>query len=520
MPQMPNIEPDVNKEPPREKKKPGLFARLFGGGGASGGGAGGFGGNLGSAAASGGLMATKASILGFVLAGTTVAGGIGLVGYRLFGPGQADQVNDGSNLQLFAPRPKDAAGASSAPAAPKDGSSKSLSMVAQANSSPKAPETSADGAVKDATAASAADASAATSNASMGQVSSGNGVNKNLLKGGGKFGALSSGFGGGGGSASSGGGAAAGRPGEAGGAAASSKSGKYSAMAKNTASAGGTARGISSRKAGGASRQLMAVGKDQRGATTSYSAGRTYDGNSAGNGDNGPGSGAINIGGGGDGAGAQAKSMPNSAQQVNKQEPPPTPPSHDVTPWGNAIKQAQMLLMIGALILLILSQIKSPGPWKWVLGGIVMAMGLAIIALGAQISGGKYGQKAQGGVLAAAGIGLSAAAAMAMAGGDDKKDTGNTNTTKTTETTKVDGNTTTKTTETTGPKAEDKGLFGGINPYVLVGGGAVLIGTIGTSMVPPKTYPSKDFQNGNPPDSHWFGYQEAPSQAALRKYLA
>jgi len=35
--------------------------------------------------------------------GSAVAGGIGLAGYKIFGPGEADKT--GGNLQLFAPRP-------------------------------------------------------------------------------------------------------------------------------------------------------------------------------------------------------------------------------------------------------------------------------------------------------------------------------------------------------------------------------------------------------------------------------
>src|SRR6185312_6863458 len=103
---MPEIKPVVNKEPEKDKKKGGLLARLFGGGGSGGGGGAGGGGGL----AAGGILATKAGVLALVLVGTTVAGGIGMVGYRLFGPG-AEMTGNGDNLQLFASKPKDTANA-------------------------------------------------------------------------------------------------------------------------------------------------------------------------------------------------------------------------------------------------------------------------------------------------------------------------------------------------------------------------------------------------------------------------
>src|ERR1700733_10510330 len=111
MSRMPKISPVVNKEKKRDKKKSaGLLARLFGGGGESAG-IGGLGGagagageglaGLGGAGAEGGIgavfgggiLATKAGLMALILVGTTVAGGIGVVGYNLFGPG-ADKTGD------------------------------------------------------------------------------------------------------------------------------------------------------------------------------------------------------------------------------------------------------------------------------------------------------------------------------------------------------------------------------------------------------------------------------------------
>ena len=55
----------------------------------------GFGGLLG-AGVSGGLLATKAGLIGLILVGTTVAGSLGVVAYKLFGPNASDR--DGANF--------------------------------------------------------------------------------------------------------------------------------------------------------------------------------------------------------------------------------------------------------------------------------------------------------------------------------------------------------------------------------------------------------------------------------------
>ena len=60
------------------------------------------------------------------------AGGIGVAGYRMFGPGDSDQPSQ--NIALFAPRPKDAAPDPNAGAAFKDGTSASLDNFAKVNS--------------------------------------------------------------------------------------------------------------------------------------------------------------------------------------------------------------------------------------------------------------------------------------------------------------------------------------------------------------------------------------------------
>jgi len=129
----PKINPEVNRE---EKKRSGLAGFLYrlgigsqageGVGGVGGmgglGGAGSWGGLLGS----GGLLATKAGLIGLILVATTVAGSLGVVAYKLFGPTAADR-GDASFSRLFAPKPQNAAGAAgNGASASANGASKSL----------------------------------------------------------------------------------------------------------------------------------------------------------------------------------------------------------------------------------------------------------------------------------------------------------------------------------------------------------------------------------------------------------
>ncbi|MEK7382164.1 MAG: hypothetical protein AAB262_02650, partial [Elusimicrobiota bacterium] len=188
MAQMPEIKPEVNKEP---EKKPGILAGLFGGGGA-GSGAVGMGG-LGGSAAGGGLLATKAGLLALVLAGTTVAGGVGLVGYRIFGPGASDQP--GQNIQLFAAKPKEAALDLNAAAASMDGTSSSLEGFSRVNSGALQGDAPAVAAASKDEAAGAGPAGASVSDVVAGV--SGSGASTSMLKNTKKLGALSTSFGGG-----------------------------------------------------------------------------------------------------------------------------------------------------------------------------------------------------------------------------------------------------------------------------------------------------------------------------------
>ncbi|MFI5346935.1 MAG: hypothetical protein ACHQ51_11230 [Elusimicrobiota bacterium] len=510
MSQVPEIKREVNKETDKDKKKAGLLARLFGGGsegGALGSGSLG-GGGFGSALGGGGILATKAGLIALIVAGTTVAGGIGLVGYRLFGPGQ--DSGGGDNLSVFAPKPKDEQG-SGAQNAPQDGSSKSLDFVSQANSQAKAPEVAPAEAPKDATAASAATAADASAAAARGAINaagnSGNGVNKGLAKEG-KFGKLTSSFGGG--AALSGGGgssASANGAGKSPAEMAASRNGSLGAMKKGVAESGG-GRAIASRKSGRALGQAFSSLKDGRGAATSFGAGKTFDGSATtSGGTSGPEAGAIGAGPAGTADGGAPKALPSNKDTGTKEfKAPPTPDATMVAPWQGAINSAQMMLAAGALLLFLMGKVKIP--WlRYVIGAIVLALGVAIVALGGKISGGQWGQKFQGNVLAAAGVGLSAAAVMAMVSvGDAPKTTG------------ADGTTTID----TASEAKNAGvdMLGGINPYVLLGGGAAIIGVAACQMKPPAKHPASDFENGKVPDAGFFGYQQFPSEKALKKMIA
>ncbi len=537
MSQMPDIKPEVNKEPGRDKKAAGgLLARLFGGGGGAGGiGAGGLGGGgLGGAAASGGLLATKAGLLALIVAGTTVAGGVGVVGYRLFGP-SADNSGAG-NLSLFAPRPKSASGASSAAPAPADGTSKSLNMLAQGNASLAAVPAGGAGAAA-LTDRTAADAARVAENASSGQINASNGAERTMPKGllhVRKIGTLTSGVGEGGGG---GGGATASvapsngfSPGGA--AAENGTRGSLSAMNRHGRASLAHGRGIAARRFNGARAQAFGALGDQHGALSSFSAGRTYDGSAPIDaGITGPQAGAPGMGGPGAATGAaQPTSLPNGANDKTDIKAPPTPPMKNVTPWQNAINTAQGLMMAATLIMMLMGKVTIP--WaRYALGAIVMAMGAAIVALGQKITSGPYGQKLQGGVLAAAGIGIIAAAVLSMMSASD-----NTHAAKDGKVimgTTTNGQFAASSTGTemapasyTGGGANGTAVGGesadmfGMNPYVLLGGGAALVGLAGTMLKPPKSYPSTQFNNGKPPDANWFGYREFPSQTALKTMVA
>jgi len=524
---IPEIKPEVNREKKKERKG-GIFARLFGaaeGGASLGGGAI----DITGAAAGGGLLATKAGLIALILAGSTVAAGIGLVGYRMFGPGQDD--NSENNITLFASKPKAAADAAAGAAGDKDGTSKSLNMLNSANSdasSAQAPAATADAAPKDAT---AADASAASSGGASGPINGtadgGAGAAKTIASS--KMAPLA-GFGSGGGSPSGGAGATSSVAQPKLDANAGAKGGSLTGSgAKSGAARTASATPHAGRSNGALGQAFGSLG-DQAGgrAASSYSAGRTYDGSATtGASAIGPQAGAIGGGNGTDGTSqTAAKSTPNTANPANKFQAVPTPAATNATPWQGDINAARAMIVVALVLGMfkrkLANMLATPGPTgiaahtiARVIDAILVSIGVAIIAMGARVAGGEFGQVTQGEILAAAGAGVIAMSAKDLFAGDAVGETG------ATEGTPASGSTpatpgTAATFSNTSPLAE-----GGVGAaLVVIGGGLAAVGLL-TSMVQPlKTYPSSDFNNGLAPGQGWFSMGRMPSQDDVVRRLS
>jgi hypothetical protein len=514
--ELPEIKPEVQKEEKREEG--GLLGSLLsklGGGAAAGGemgagaaGAGGFGG----AGAMGGLLATKAGIVALIVCGTTVAGGLGVVGWKAFGPGSDDKAAAGSELTVFAPKPPTPAGSEASGEAGKDGNSQSLSMVATANTAPAAPavaepakaeDTKVE--MKDSANAAATSAAASASASAMASNNANVGGNRatSLLKGGSRFGELSKGGGGGGTSATSGGSSGSGGSGARGVA-----TGQSSAL--GGAAAGGATRGIMRKASGGngAFNQGLAANSTSRGATSMQAGGVVFDGGGAHGGTIGGNGGIALTGAGVQGGRTAGKSTGGTDDGKKGDSPfkaPPDANGKNVTPWQKAINTAMMLIAGAALLLMAaakLAKMSADSPWVkplvYVCAGIAAAMGLAAIVLGGVIAHGEYGQVLQGAMFAVAGAAITVAAADCLIQGPDDMSDGNPTTVM----------------------------------YVAgaVGIGAAIIGT----MAPKKTYDASKFHMDNgsttPKDSSgdtvdWgVGRNDArpasyPSEHALDEYL-
>ena len=457
-------------------------------------------------------------MLALIVMGSAVASGIGLVGYKAFGPGDADKA--GGNLSLFAPRTQPVADPNAVAPVNADGSSASLDAVASAAAKDKAAEAAAAAAsasaeapaqntagdpVKDAAAADAARMAAEARAASGGAIngSSGSGAAGSMhgLANVKKLGALS-GAPGGGGSTSAGSGSGANvKLGEN--IANASKNGATSAFSRQGGAAAMTSsssRGVA-RKGGstGVRTALRNVNADQMGGrATSAGGGRTYDGAGAHGGSEIGGSG-IGMDGAGDGAGAQGKSMPANAKgKPNEQDPPvPAAPAKDVTPWAkhlmggmalgalaiaalmyasSMIKEAKALLAKGCLLM------NTPATWaagvelvkdavaqlhlaRLVIGA-AMAASLGGILLGTMIAGGKNGQTLQGGLLIASSVAIGGIATMMMMQTYDY----------------------TLTTTVTGGKVDVQcAAFEAPTTWMYLIGGMAAVGLVGTMMAPHKT---------------------------------
>lgn len=507
MSQMPDIKQDVNVTKEREEKKSGLLgllSRLTGGGAAGGGATGGLG-SLSGAAAGGGLLATKAGLIGLILAGTTVAGGLGVVGWTAFGPGQGDGASNPA-LQLFASKPKEASNPFGVAPVAKDGSSSSLNFLAQANA-PKAGPGEGDAAVTDATAGDAA-ASAGTvggtgASPHMGESVATNNAPapKSSLQNVKKLGELSKSFGGGSGSAGSASAAAVNTAGATASNASGSKGSLGGGFAKGNASnAQSIGRGLARARGGSATRQAMSALGDNRKAFSSQAGGRTYDGGATtGGGMAGPEAGLPSGGPGvGSDGGAQPTSTPNKAAQNKEFEAPPTPKGKNVTPYQKAINMAMMLVAGAGALLLVANMLLKASDGVTItkaylltiakfLAGLAIMMSLAVVAIGAMISGGKYGQPLQGGLIALAGVGMGASAAIFMSAiWGFQTDT---------ETAKITAATS------------------NIDKLVMLVGGAGMVAAAGAYMSKPKSYPSSEFDGKKVPDLGYH-YQVKPSERA------
>jgi hypothetical protein len=519
---IPRTESRIRKETKREKKRGGLFARLLGGGSE---GAAGFGGGAGGGAFSG-LLATKEGLLALVFASSAAAGGLGVIGYHLMtGSGSVQPV--GENLPLFAQKPKDVP-APEAPPVPEDGSSQSLKIFSQANSNPGAVEAAPAEALKDASAAGAAGAAGADAAISAGPNAAdaaGNGVSGNLLKAP-KIGELTGPGASAPGKGPANAGGSAAKPGlPVANPAAAARAGASSAMKKGLAASGGgrsLSRGFGST---GAAAQAFGAMHDNRSAASnaagSAAAGTTYDGSAPAGGNIGAGGASIGMPGVAADSGAQPTSVPGAAATNPDIAPPPAPTAVEAAPWQNAIQTAQALIGLAVALMLVASLLSKTGYGRilaMIVAAVVASIGAMVIALGAQISNGQYGQKLQGGVLAAAGLGLMIAAAATAFGGGSSSNSSGLNTSGASDADAADG--AGDASDASGGSSGGGSMLSNINPFVLIGGGVGLVGLAATMMIPPTKYPSQDFQNGNPPDTHWFGYRQTPSETSLKKMVA
>lgn len=497
---LPKINPEVTRE---EKKRSGLAALLlrFGIGTEAGTGAAGTGalGNLLGAGLSGGILATKAGIIGLLLVGTTVAGSLGVVAYKLFGPQASDRADSNFSQSLFSAKPQGSA--SMEGSGQSDGNSKSLQFLADAN-------TKASGAEQPADAASASPADAAPAAAASASVAPAGVKNDNVfgstiskLKTDKQFGGLSKG-------AASGSAGSISLPGGGGASNASLlASGKNANLAGMSASRAGTGgmQNLRARSLGGSAfKQLGAVRKDNVGATSSQAGGRTYDANSqAPSGpeaapyspagteptmtDKNP---SVNPGGGSQGQ------FPNEV---------PTVAGKNVTPWQAAINTAMLAIMGAGVLLMAAGKLAKMASTVAMAKAIVVimcvlaaALGAWVVSLGAQIGGGKYGQPLQGGLLSmAGGMIIATAGIMSYAAISTKGE-------------EVDA-------------WAKEALSGDMNVLMMLCGGAALAATAWAYMAPKKSYDSGLFKDGRPPD-YDHSYEAAqvtpPSQGILDRYLA
>ncbi|MBI5631058.1 MAG: hypothetical protein HY921_09255 [Elusimicrobia bacterium] len=491
--QMPDITPETNKDGEEEKKRSGvLYSLLSRLGLGSSGGLGSAAGGLGGYGAAGGMLATKAGIVALIVAGTTVAGTFAWMGHRYLGAG-SERPMDGNFQSLFAPKPQSGA-SGGAQAGSASLASDSLQKFVDANKT-AATDGAPDGSAQagDAAAPSApAGAGAAAGTSVSPPIASNNlapkseanplakfGMKKAELS---KLGASSSGAST---SASFSSNNAANNA-----ALARTVGGKGGAGGAGGARAAGTGRGLAAatrrggnfRGVGGAIRQA------QNARSLAGNTGPQMDGSTSRAGIGGADAG---IGGAGTGAGAGSgvtTGQPTSVSGDDKRFPEsnvPTVAGKNVTPWQKAIQTATMLIAGAAMLLMVASKQGKENPvLAQVLAGVAALLGLAAVAIGSMIAGGKYGQGMQGNMFVLAGGLISVAAGgLIYAKGN------------------LDGD----------------GAQQWVKWLVYISGAGALAATMAGFMMKPKSYPAQQFNGGKPPDMGQ--YLRAPrSERAVERY--
>lgn len=419
--------PEISVEAKRdekddEKKRSGLLGLLgWGGKGAAG-----WSGALGGSGLGGGLLATKAGMIGLILVGSTLAGGIGVVGYKAFGPGSADRAGV-KYTSLFAEKTKEQRDAEAAAEAKANGESDSLNNFAKANAGalgkPEQPAASAEAAPTDkAKQDAAAIAAAASASAQKGQANNTNvGGNKaTTLKSDKKFGELSK-IGGGGAAGSGASFASAGAAAPGHGRASAFSAGPAAGLVK-----GGSAKG---RKFGGAMEQLKAQAGNTNRASMA-GAGGVFDGNGGTSGITGDKGGALGGAGLNGGSDAHPTSSPGVGGDPagNRFAQPPAAPPTNVTPWQAAINTAIMCVAGAALLLYMAGKVaKMPGygtALAYIMCAVAAALGAFVTYLGSLIGGSFYGQHLQGQMFELAGGAIIVTAAMGAMQMDEMKKNG------------------------------------------------------------------------------------------------
>ncbi|MBI3505147.1 MAG: hypothetical protein HY059_09915 [Proteobacteria bacterium] len=404
--------PDVT--PRREERKAGALAAFLSklglGGGSSASGAAAWG-RVGHGALFGGLLATKTGLIALVLASTTVAAGVGIVGNQIGVFGVADEARDGmpSLFESFGRRRT----AQAPPSATKAAAASSLGYVANANKGQLSPGEEAaqtQTAAADAAAIGVPDNNNAPANVSAhAKIGSMKGFANSDVAGGSTQAAAARAASAAGGESDTHGTG----PG---------KLSSYRAVTKATAVPVHTA--LAGKKS--ALSQAQGVRNDNMSVLRSHTpstqaAGATYDGagraQSIGS--------ASSITGGGVGAGGNGIDpgvRPNGDVSTRNLPPPPQPgPAKELTPWKWAVNVAMGALAVAVLALFAAMFLKKQGNLMMakIAAGVATAAAGVATAMGVMIMT-TYKQMSQGMIWTLAGGALAAFAAYQLFTMDDK----------------------------------------------------------------------------------------------------